>query len=76
MTFRTSTKATPSASNTASFAAKMKSGALAKAFQVPVKNGLTARHSFLIDEAGRIKKVWREVKPQGHAEEILAAAKS
>ncbi|MDU2066851.1 MAG: thioredoxin-dependent thiol peroxidase [Sporomusaceae bacterium] len=31
------------------------------------------RSSFLIDETGKITKVWRKVKAQGHAKEVLAA---
>ena len=33
------------------------------------------RTSFLIDEQGRITKVFPKVKPEGHAEEVLAALK-
>jgi peroxiredoxin Q/BCP len=31
------------------------------------------RNTFLIDEEGRIAKVWESVKPAGHADEVLAA---
>jgi peroxiredoxin Q/BCP len=31
------------------------------------------RNTFLVDEEGRIAKVWESVKPLGHAEEVLAA---
>ena len=31
------------------------------------------RTSFLIDEQGRVKKIFPKVKPEGHAEEVLAA---
>lgn len=31
------------------------------------------RSTFLIDERGSIAKVWRKVKPEGHAAEVLAA---
>jgi thioredoxin-dependent peroxiredoxin len=31
------------------------------------------RTTFLIDEEGRIAKVFRKVKPQGHAQEVLQA---
>jgi thioredoxin-dependent peroxiredoxin len=50
--------------------------ALAKAFGVPVNNGYAARHTFLIGADGKIKKIWRQVTPSGHAAEILAAARS
>lgn len=33
------------------------------------------RSTFLIDTKGIIKQVWRKVKVDGHAEEVLAAAK-
>ena len=32
------------------------------------------RTTYLIDEKGRIARVWPRVKPEGHADEILAAA--
>ena len=34
------------------------------------------RATFLIDAAGKIRQVWRKVKVPGHAEAVLAAAKS
>ena len=51
-------------------------GAVAKAFDVPVKGEYAARHSFLIGKDGKLLKVWREVTPDGHAAEVLAAAKA
>jgi peroxiredoxin Q/BCP len=33
----------------------------------------TARRTFLIDPDGRIARVWPKVKPEGHAQEVLAA---
>ena len=36
----------------------------------------THRVTYLIDEKGRIAAVWPKVKPDGHAEEILAAVDS
>jgi peroxiredoxin Q/BCP len=36
--------------------------------------GIT-RTTFLIDPAGRIARIWPKVKVDGHAEEVLAAAK-
>ena len=33
----------------------------------------SARHTFLIDPQGKIEKVWLEVKPDKHSEEVLAA---
>src|ERR1700751_3834890 len=34
---------------------------------------LSARHTFLIDPQGRAQKVWLDVKPDKHSEEVLAA---
>jgi peroxiredoxin Q/BCP len=31
------------------------------------------RSTFLIDGAGKIRRVWRKVKVDGHADEVLAA---
>ena len=33
------------------------------------------RTSFLIDEQGRVAKIFAKVKPEGHAEEVLAEMK-
>lgn len=33
------------------------------------------RSTFLVDEAGRIVRDWRDVRVKGHAEEVLAAAR-
>lgn len=34
-----------------------------------------ARATFLVDERGIVERVWRQVKPQGHAAEVLGALK-
>jgi len=34
------------------------------------------RASFLIDEAGVVREIWRKVKVPGHADAVLAAAKA
>ncbi|CAH1670220.1 peroxiredoxin [Chelatococcus asaccharovorans] len=34
------------------------------------------RATFLIDETGKVAQVWRKVRVPGHAEEVLAAARS
>jgi thioredoxin-dependent peroxiredoxin len=34
---------------------------------------LSARHTFLIDPKGNVEKVWLDVKPDKHSEEVLAA---
>ena len=33
----------------------------------------SARHTFLIDPQGKVQKVWLEVKPDKHSEEVLTA---
>jgi len=33
----------------------------------------SARHTFLIDPQGKLQKVWLDVKPDKHSEEVLAA---
>lgn len=46
-----------------------------KAFGVPVRdNQYAARHTFLIGADGKIKRIWREVNPKEHAQELLEAA--
>jgi thioredoxin-dependent peroxiredoxin len=34
------------------------------------------RSTFLVDKSGKIAQVWRKVKVPGHADEVLAAAKT
>ena len=34
------------------------------------------RSSFLVDAAGKVAKVWRKVKPEAHAAEVLQAAQA
>ena len=34
------------------------------------------RATFLVDAKGKIRQIWRKVKVPGHAEAVLAAAKS
>jgi peroxiredoxin Q/BCP len=34
------------------------------------------RSSFLVGADGKIVKIWRKVKPEAHAGEVLAAAKA
>lgn len=50
-------------------------GKIAGAFGVPLRNGMAARHTFLIGKDGKVRKVWRQVSPKEHATEILAAAR-
>ncbi|MBK6516280.1 MAG: peroxiredoxin [Polyangiaceae bacterium] len=48
--------------------------AVAKAFGVPLKNGLAARNSFLIGKDGKVIAVWPDVDPAEHADAVLKAA--
>jgi peroxiredoxin Q/BCP len=50
--------------------------AIARAFGVPVKNGYTKRVTFVIDKQGKIAKVFPEVNPKGHSDEILEALRA
>lgn len=56
---------------------------LAEAFGVWVEKSMYGRKymgveraTFLIDEAGVVREIWRKVKVPGHAEAVLAAAKA
>lgn len=35
-----------------------------------------ARDTFLIDKQGKIRRIWRKVKPEGHAAEVLEAVRA
>jgi peroxiredoxin Q/BCP len=50
------------------------SGAVQTAYGVPSRLGKAARVSFLVDGGGRIARVWPDVDPGVHADEVLAAA--
>jgi peroxiredoxin len=50
------------------------SGVWAKSFGVKSTFGLYARVSFLVDRGGRIKKVYEDVDPAQHADEVLRDA--
>jgi peroxiredoxin Q/BCP len=45
----------------------------ARAYGVPVRMGFAARQTFLIDAQGNIARVWPDVDPGVHADEVLAA---
>jgi peroxiredoxin Q/BCP len=49
------------------------SGNIAKAYGVPLRMGMAKRVTFVIDRQGKITKVFPDVNPAGHANEILAA---
>lgn len=52
------------------------SGAVQESYGVPSKlPGMAARVSFLVDRQGKIAKVWPDVDPALHAEQVLAAAR-
>ena len=48
-------------------------GDIAAAYGVPVTAGFAKRVTYLIGKGGRIERVWPNVTPTGHAQEILAA---
>jgi peroxiredoxin Q/BCP len=52
------------------------SHALVTAFGVPVSSGHAKRITFVIDAAGKVRKVFPNVNPDGHAAELLDALKS
>lgn len=45
----------------------------AGAYGVPVRMGFAARQTFLIDAQGNLARVWPDVDPGVHADEVLAA---
>ncbi len=51
---------------------------VAKAFGVPsIANGaMHARWTVLVDKDGKVKKIWKDVDPNLHADAVLAAAKA
>ncbi|MEY4583449.1 MAG: hypothetical protein RL701_8152 [Pseudomonadota bacterium] len=49
------------------------SGRIQKAYGVPDRLGMAARVTFLIDKSGRIARVWPDVDPGVHADEVLHA---
>jgi len=51
-------------------------GSIARAFGVPLRNGRATRVSFVIDEQGRIARVFPEVTPRGHGRELLEAVRA
>lgn len=51
-------------------------GSIALAYGVGSTLGMTARVTFLVDANGRIARVWPDVDPAVHADEVLAAVGS
>ena len=47
-------------------------GEIAAKYRVPVVDGKARRITYLLDPTGKIKHVWGNVNPVGHAAEILA----
>ncbi|MFO0569516.1 MAG: peroxiredoxin [Polyangiaceae bacterium] len=50
-------------------------GAVARAFGVPLTLGHAKRVTFVIGKDGKIAKVFPDVNPKGHAQEVLAAVR-
>ena len=48
-------------------------GEVAKAFGVPMRGDYAARQTFLIGADGKVKQVWRDVDPESHSKQLLAA---
>jgi thioredoxin-dependent peroxiredoxin len=48
-------------------------GQLARAFGVPLKNGRSARVTFVVGADGKVARVFPQVTPKGHAAELLTA---
>jgi peroxiredoxin Q/BCP len=44
---------------------------IAHAFGVPTRFGFYRRTTFVIDRAGKVRRVFDPVEPQGHAREVL-----
>jgi peroxiredoxin Q/BCP len=49
-------------------------GTVQAAYGVPSRLGMAARVSFLVDQRGKIARVWPDVDPAVHADEVLHAA--
>jgi peroxiredoxin Q/BCP len=49
------------------------SGAIARAFGVPVENGATRRVTFLVGKGQKVLRVFPDVAAEGHAAEVLHA---
>ncbi len=48
-------------------------GAIAQTYGVPMRLGMTARVTFLIDASGNLARVFEDVDPAVHADEVIAA---
>lgn len=44
---------------------------MAKAYGVLSERGFANRHTFVIDKEGKLRKVFTQVAPKKHAEEVL-----
>jgi peroxiredoxin Q/BCP len=49
---------------------------IARAFGVPLRNGRASRVSFVFGRDGKLVKVFPEVTPRGHGQELLSTLKS
>jgi peroxiredoxin Q/BCP len=50
-------------------------GEMARAFGVPITAATTRHVTFIVDETGVIRTVWRKVHPWGHSAQVLTALK-
>jgi peroxiredoxin Q/BCP len=49
------------------------SGAIARAFGVPVENGALKRVTFVVGQGLKVQQVFADVSPEGHAAQVLRA---
>jgi peroxiredoxin Q/BCP len=48
-------------------------GSVTRAYGVPSRIGLSSRVTFLVDASGRVARVWPDVDPGVHANQVLSA---
>jgi peroxiredoxin Q/BCP len=47
-----------------------------EALGIKSERGVAKRTTFLIDGSGTVRRIWENVRVDGHADEVLAAAKA
>lgn len=50
-------------------------GAIAQSYGVPTRLGMPARITFIVDAHGKVKRVFEDVDPGVHADQVLEAAR-
>lgn len=51
-------------------------GTLGTALGILNDRGMTSRTTYLLDGTGQVRRIWQNVKVDGHADEVLAAAQA